>query len=166
MQISFENQLKSVREEFDSYKKAPEKENEASSSDLFNCNQTFSTGSPSIISKKRKTLNVNYQVKENSNYNQSNKPIRSKTIIKGDVDDKNIKMAHRVFELYIGGIAEEETEDNIKQFFESKGVTIVELVKINTRIPKSKAFKATISKESVGIIYDNKQKLAKKHDIK
>ena len=38
MQTSFENKLKSVRDEFDTYKKVPEKENEPLASVLLNNN--------------------------------------------------------------------------------------------------------------------------------
>jgi hypothetical protein len=118
-------------------------------------------GYPGNPNKKRKTIFVSYKLKP-SNQEKSSKKYnsikRKKTIIKGDQDNTGIATAGRVFELYIGGISKDENEDRIKAYFQSKNIHIRELIKINTRIPNSIAFKAIIPKEEIHIIYDKNKK--------
>jgi hypothetical protein len=55
---------------------------------------------------------VTYKIKKTNQENivkEENFPRRKKTIIKGDQEESGLKTASRSFELYIGGVAQEES---------------------------------------------------------
>ncbi len=124
----------------------------------------YSDSTPSNANKKRKTIGATYKIKYSNQENTSNEvnvPRRKKTIIRGDQEETGLKTAGRVFELYIGGVAQDESDEKIKSYFQHKKVKILELTKITTRIPNSNAFKAIIPKEDVHIIYNSQEKWPK-----
>ncbi len=104
---------------------------------------------------------MTYKIKKTNQENivkEENFPIRKKTIIKGDQEESCLKTASRSFELYIGGVAQEESEEKIIAYFHHKRVKIIQLTKINTRIPQYSAFEAIIPKEDVHVIDDPNEK--------
>ena len=165
MKSSFDQEIKTIKQEMESNNKKDLQYQVINSSpnNIIDLNKSHNSdnSSPGNVNKKRKTINVSYKLKTSNQENNSkeyNSFKRKKTIIKGDQDNTGIATAGRVFELYIGGISQEENEDRIKAYFQSKNIHIIELIKINTRIPKSNAFKATIPKGEVHIIYDKNEK--------
>ena len=64
----------------------------------------------------------------------------------------DIKTGSIPFYIYVGNIALEENENKLKEFFESNGLTVLNLTRIQTKSITSKAFKLTIPKSQIDII--------------